>query len=76
MKYKGIELHVFGHDHPPPHVHAVFAEHEALIVISDCSVYRGSLPKQKLALAKEFTEANRTVLLKTFNELNPNLIRE
>jgi len=48
MKYKGIELHVFGHDHPPPHVHAVFAEHEALIVISDCSVYRGSLPKQKL----------------------------
>ena len=35
---------MYGLDHAPPHVHAVYGEHEALIGIEDGEVIRGSLP--------------------------------
>ena len=40
-------------DHPPPHFHALYAEHEALIDIRTLEVIEGDLPRRALALARE-----------------------
>lgn len=40
-----IGIYIYARDHNPPHFHAIVAEHEELIVISDLSTYTGSIPK-------------------------------
>jgi hypothetical protein len=39
-------------DHPPPHFHATYGEHEVLIRISDGSIYAGLLPRRALRLVR------------------------
>ena len=34
-RFHGIVIRMYGLDHAPPHMHAVYAEHEALIGIED-----------------------------------------
>lgn len=41
-------------DHPPPHFHAVYAEHEANVSIDTGEVIEGSLPKAAANLVKEW----------------------
>jgi hypothetical protein len=36
---------MFWRDHAPPHFHALYADHEALIDLRDLSVIRGSAAK-------------------------------
>lgn len=43
-RFYGIVIRMYGLDHAPPHVHAVYGEHEALIGIEDVEVIRGTLP--------------------------------
>lgn len=50
-------------DHHPPHFHAHYAEHEALIVIEDGAVLRGSLPRTALSLVQRWLELHREDLL-------------
>jgi hypothetical protein len=42
--FYGIVIQMFWRDHAPPHFHALYAEHEALIDLRDFGVIRGSLP--------------------------------
>ena len=42
--FYGIVIQMFWRDHVPPHFHALYAEHEALIDLRDLGVIRGSLP--------------------------------
>jgi hypothetical protein len=51
---------MFAGDHPPPHFHALYAEHEALIDLRDLSILRGSLPRRALALVLEWAADHRT----------------
>jgi hypothetical protein len=39
----------FSRRRAPPHFHALYAEHEALIDLRDLGVIRGSLPRRALA---------------------------
>lgn len=39
-----IKIDVYSRDHLPPHFHALYAEHEILIVIKTLKTYAGSLP--------------------------------
>ena len=48
--FYGIVIQVFWQDHPPPHFHALYAEHEALIDIRTLDVIEGGLPRRALAL--------------------------
>jgi hypothetical protein len=48
--FYGILIQMFWQDHPPPHFHALYAEHEALIDIQTMDVIAGSLPRRALAL--------------------------
>jgi len=46
---------MFYRDHNPPHFHAVYAEHEALIDINKVELIGGSLPPRVLGLVIEWT---------------------
>lgn len=50
----GIVIQMFWRDHGPPHFHAIYAEHEAVIDIRELRVLRGSLPRRALALVLEW----------------------
>jgi len=43
-------------DHPPPHFHAKYGEHQAQIAIATGEVLHGSLPRRALTLVREWTE--------------------
>jgi hypothetical protein len=45
---------------PPPHFHALYVEHEALIDIQTLAVITGSLPRRALAFMLEWAQATRT----------------
>ena len=43
--FYGIAVRMYVRDHPPPHFHAVYAEHEAWILIETGEIIEGSLPE-------------------------------
>lgn len=53
-QFFGILIYMYYNDHMPPHFHAKWAEHEALILIctstAPSSIYAGDLPKSHLDL--------------------------
>lgn len=60
---EGVRIVFYADEHPPPHFHAVFAEHRASIEIATLSVLRGSLPANKLKAVKVWAEPRREKLL-------------
>lgn len=50
--FYGIVMWIYSNDHPPPHFHATYGEHEVLIRIVDDSTYSGSLPRRALRLVR------------------------
>lgn len=58
--FYGILIQMFFRDHNPPHFHALYAEHEALIDIRTLQVIEGYLPRRAQALVLEWAEANKS----------------
>ncbi|MDA1192037.1 MAG: DUF4160 domain-containing protein [Candidatus Poribacteria bacterium] len=58
-RFAGIEIRVYLDDHPPPHIHARYAEHEASVAISTGRVHAGSLPARQLRLVQDWVHLNR-----------------
>ena len=50
--FYGIAIFMYWDDHEPPHYHAIYAQHEALILLADRSLLRGSLPPRALRLVR------------------------
>src|SRR5207245_9294959 len=48
----GIAIFMCWDDHEPPHSRAIYAQHEALSVLDDRSLLRGSLPPRALRLVR------------------------
>ena len=63
----GIVIQMFWREHGPPHFHALYAEHEALIEIRELRVIRGSLPRRALALVLEWAVEHRQTLLEDWD---------
>ncbi|MFD2865340.1 DUF4160 domain-containing protein [Mucilaginibacter antarcticus] len=61
--FLGIVIRMFYRDHNPPHFHAVYAEHEALVDIQKLEVIGGSLPPRVLGLVIEWTALHQDELL-------------
>jgi len=59
----GVKIQFYAQEHPPPHFHAVFAEHRAQIEIGALRVLRGGLPRAKLAAVIEWAGARQDALL-------------
>ena len=53
--------------HAPPHFHALYAEHEALIDLRDFRVIRGSLPRRAMGLVLEWAADHRDELMEDWN---------
>ncbi len=65
--FYGIVIQMFWRDHAPPHFHALYAEHEALVDLRDLSVIRGSLPRRAMALVLEWAGEHREELIEDWN---------
>ena len=64
--FYGIMILVFYFDnkkHNLPHIHAQYAEHEAIVGIDDGEVLEGSLPRSKIRLDQAWVEIHREDLL-------------
>lgn len=62
-RFFGVVITMFYNDHAPPHFHAQYAEHRALIGIEDLALLRGDLPPRALALVVEWAARHRQGLL-------------
>ena len=70
--FYGILIQMFWKDHPPPHFHAVYAEHEALIDIQTLAVIQGGLPRRALALMLEWAQVHQAELLEDWQLCSQN----
>ncbi len=61
-EFFGIAIYMFYAEHAPPHFHAWYAGHEALLRIDTLEVFRGSLPRRALALVLEWADLRRLEL--------------
>jgi hypothetical protein len=61
--FYGIVIQMFWREHGPPHFHALYGEHEAIIDLRDFSVTRGYLPRRALALVLEWAADHRAELM-------------
>ena len=61
--FYGIMIQMFWNDHAPPHFHALYAEHEALVDIQTFEVIEGALPRRALALVLEWTQQHHAELM-------------
>ena len=46
--FDGIKILFYHEEHPPPHFHARYGEHEAMISIETLEVLQGSVPRPQL----------------------------
>jgi len=60
--FYGIVVQMFWQDHAPPHFHALYAEHEALIDIRTLKAMQGGLPPRALALVLEWARDHQAEL--------------
>ena len=67
-RFFGIVITMYADDHEPPHFHARYAEHEAMIRIEDGEIVRGSLPRHALRLVQDWAELHKQELLFNFKE--------
>lgn len=65
--FYGILIQMFWNEHAPPHFHALYGEHEALIDLRDLSVMRGSLPRRAMNLVTEWATDHRDDLMEDWN---------
>lgn len=67
-QFFGILIHMYIRgEHNPPHFHALYAEHEALIDIQRLEVIGGSLPRRALSMVLEWASEHRVELMEDWN---------
>ncbi|MGM8930217.1 DUF4160 domain-containing protein [Salinicola halophyticus] len=69
----GILIRMYYDDHNPPHFHAYYGEHEAIIAIQTLDVMEGKLPKRALAMVLEWAVEHRQELLEDWKQAEQHL---
>jgi len=69
----GIKFNIYFGDHLPPHIHAVYNDHEVLLVIKTRAILRGNFPARQLSRAKAWLIENEKVALEIFYQYNERL---
>lgn len=62
-EFYGIAIYMYVADHKPPHFHAVYAEHEALVRIDNGTILRGDLPRTAAKLVEQGRKLHHGELL-------------
>ena len=52
--FYGIAIYLYYKEHPPPHIHAIYGEHEAKVSITTGAVTEGTLPGRAARLVAEW----------------------
>jgi hypothetical protein len=71
--FYGVVIQMFWDDHAPPHFHASYAEHEALVDIRSFEAIDGELPRRAMALVLEWAQEHRAELLENWELCARNL---
>ena len=61
-RFFGIVIRMFYDDHSPPHFHARYGRHQAVISVAELMVLKGSLPPRALGLVMEWATQHRREL--------------
>jgi hypothetical protein len=59
----GIYIRMYHDDHPPPHFHAEYQGHEALVAIADGVVFDGELPSRAARIVREWSVEHQQELM-------------
>jgi hypothetical protein len=59
----GITVLMRYNDHPPPHFHALYSGHEAIVRIADGEVIAGSLPRTAFRIVRDWALLRHTELM-------------
>jgi hypothetical protein len=74
----GVRIVFYVNEHPPPHFHAVFAEHRVSVDIETLAILNGSLPRAKerivLEWAREHQDELRIAWNRASNDMPPGRI--
>ena len=72
---EGVSINIHSREHLPAHIHACYADTEALINIRTGEIFEGYIPGKKLKVVQDWlAEAtNRAIVEENFYELNPRL---
>jgi len=65
-EFYGIAIYMYFRDHNPPHFHAIYAEHEALIRIDDGSLVGGELPRTASQLVERWRKLHLAELIENW----------
>jgi hypothetical protein len=68
-----IKINVYSREHPPPHFHALYAEHEELIVIETLETFTGYVPPAQRKKVIKWAKTQKELLNENFKRLNPRL---
>lgn len=66
-EFYGITVYFYFNDHPPPHFHAKYAEHEARFRIDTLEIYEGELPRRVRSLVVEWASMHRKELMENWD---------
>jgi hypothetical protein len=61
-RFYGIIIRMYFNDHTPPHFHAQYGNHDAIVDIEKLSVISGALPPRALGLVMEWSALHQTEL--------------
>ena len=64
--FLGIKITMYYQDHNPPHFHAEYAGHKALVDIQEGRVVRGALPARQLKFVLAWTEFHKDELMQNW----------
>jgi hypothetical protein len=65
----GVKIQFYPREHPPPHFHAIFAEHRAQIEIETLRTLKGSLPRAKLSDVVDWAKPRRAALRRAWEQV-------
>jgi hypothetical protein len=68
-EFDGIVVYIYFDEHVPPHFHAVYGEHEAVIDFTTCVLVEGSLPRAKLRRTIAWARENQSMLTVKWAEI-------
>ena len=61
-RFYGITIRIYYADHHPPHFHAIYGEHTAVVSIETLALIGGELPPRALGLVTEWAARHREEL--------------
>lgn len=68
-RFYGIVIRMFANDHNPPHFHAHYGEHRAVVDIATRSIIEGSLPRRCRDMIAEWSELHEEELVAAWTAL-------